>query len=105
MAGETDAARFPQAPSRRPAEAAKPGAAEPASLAIVQAVVGMAHALDLRVCAKGVETETQLSVLRGLHCDAAQGFLLAKPMTPAEIAEQLSRERQRGSARAASLSL
>jgi EAL domain-containing protein (putative c-di-GMP-specific phosphodiesterase class I) len=37
----------------------------------------MAHAPGLRACAEGVETEEQLSVLRELGCDAAQGFLLA----------------------------
>jgi EAL domain-containing protein (putative c-di-GMP-specific phosphodiesterase class I) len=71
--------------------------AEPASLAVVQAVVGTAHALDLRVCAKHVETGTQLSVLRGLRCDAAQGFLLSPPVTAAEVAE-LARERRAGPA-------
>ncbi|MCU1599926.1 MAG: hypothetical protein JWO22_635 [Frankiales bacterium] len=56
------------------------------SAAIVGGVVGMAHTFDLRVIAEGVETETQLAVLREMGCDAVQGFLLGKPMSQQELA-------------------
>ncbi len=46
---------------------------------LVEAIVTVAHGLDLQVVAEGVETETQLEVLRSLGCDAAQGYLLAHP--------------------------
>jgi diguanylate cyclase (GGDEF)-like protein/PAS domain S-box-containing protein len=49
------------------------------STAVVEAVVSLAHRLDLTAVAEGVETARQVSLLRELHCDQAQGFLLAKP--------------------------
>ncbi|MFZ4584184.1 MAG: putative bifunctional diguanylate cyclase/phosphodiesterase [Acidimicrobiia bacterium] len=58
---------------------------------IVRAVVAMAHALDLRVIAEGIETPGQLEFIRSLGCDAAQGFLLGHPMDAAAIAERLVR--------------
>ena len=49
--------------------------------AIVDAVVGLAHALQLRVVAEGVETEYQRDVLVQMGCDELQGYLFAKPMS------------------------
>jgi diguanylate cyclase (GGDEF)-like protein len=56
------------------------------ALAVVDAVVSLAHALGLRVVAEGVETEAQRDLLLGLGCDELQGFLVAKPMAPATLA-------------------
>jgi EAL domain-containing protein (putative c-di-GMP-specific phosphodiesterase class I) len=53
------------------------------SRAVVKAVIRLGHELGLSVVAEGVEDEAQLRWLRDWHCDAAQGFLLARPM-PAE---------------------
>ena len=50
---------------------------------VVTAIVQMAHALNLRVVAEGVETERQRDTLLALNCDELQGFLFARPM-PAE---------------------
>lgn len=49
---------------------------------VVAAVVGMAKALDLIVVAEGVENSDQLSVLTGLGCTYAQGYLFARPQGP-----------------------
>lgn len=46
--------------------------------AIVKTIVGLAHNLDLKVVAEGVETTDQLLVLAG--CGSAQGYLFAEPM-------------------------
>jgi EAL domain-containing protein (putative c-di-GMP-specific phosphodiesterase class I) len=52
---------------------------------IVAAVTGMAHALGMLVVAEGVETEAQRDELAAIDCDAAQGYLFARPLAPAAI--------------------
>ena len=54
-------------------------------VAVVAAIVAMAHRLGMRVVAEGVETEAQLSYLQNLECDEVQGYLFATPM-PADEA-------------------
>jgi EAL domain-containing protein (putative c-di-GMP-specific phosphodiesterase class I) len=49
------------------------------STTIVSAVVGLAHTLGMTALAEGVETAEQLAHVRGLGCDAAQGYLFARP--------------------------
>ena len=51
--------------------------------AVVRATVALAHDLGLRVVAEGVEDEASLQALRGLGCDLAQGYHVARP-APAE---------------------
>jgi diguanylate cyclase (GGDEF)-like protein len=50
------------------------------SHAIVSAVVALAHALSLTVCAEGVETVRQHDDVVALGCDACQGYYFARPM-------------------------
>jgi diguanylate cyclase (GGDEF)-like protein/PAS domain S-box-containing protein len=57
--------------------------------AIVQAVIAMAHALNLVVVAEGVETESHLAFLRGLGCDQMQGYLFSRPLPADEMAKLL----------------
>ena len=57
---------------------------------IVGAIVSLAHALGRTVVAEGVETREQLTALRKMDCDVAQGYLIARPLT-AEDAEFLLR--------------
>jgi diguanylate cyclase (GGDEF)-like protein/PAS domain S-box-containing protein len=47
-----------------------------------QAIVGLGHALRLRVIAEGVETEAVARRLRELQCDEAQGYLYTRPLPP-----------------------
>ncbi len=58
----------------------------PQGLALVSTIIGLAHALKLKVVAEGVETEEQQRLLHLLGCDEMQGFLFSKPV-PAEIFE------------------
>ncbi len=55
------------------------------SKAIIQAIIGLGHALSLTVTAEGVETQEQLELLRQYGCDEAQGYLLNRPMPPEEL--------------------
>jgi EAL domain-containing protein (putative c-di-GMP-specific phosphodiesterase class I) len=57
---------------------------------IVQAIVSLAHGLQLKVVAEGVETAAQLDALRALGCDEYQGFFCS-PALPAEEFEMLMR--------------
>ncbi|GIU83836.1 MAG: bifunctional diguanylate cyclase/phosphodiesterase [Acidimicrobiales bacterium] len=50
---------------------------------VAMAIISLAHTLGLRCVAEGVENVEQLTALRGLECDEAQGFLIARPL-PAE---------------------
>lgn len=55
------------------------------ALALMTAVVELAHWRGLRVVAEGVETPEQLERVRELECDRAQGYLLGKPMPQEEL--------------------
>ncbi len=57
--------------------------------AIVKAMIAMGHSLELKVIAKGVETEAQAGYLRTLHCDEMQGFYFSRPVPAQEIAALL----------------
>lgn len=50
-----------------------------ADRAIIGTITHLAHALDMRVIAEGVENETQLELLRVSGCDEIQGFKIARP--------------------------
>ncbi|MDD2924158.1 EAL domain-containing protein [Rhodoferax sp.] len=69
---------------------------DPDDAAIVRAVVQMAHSLGLRTIAEGVEDDHVLNHLRIFHCDEAQGYHIAKPLTAAEMTSYLIAEQQRG---------
>ncbi|HOW83822.1 MAG TPA: EAL domain-containing protein, partial [Spirochaetota bacterium] len=56
------------------------------------AIIAMAHNLNLRVIAEGVEAVTQFEFLNTLQCDLHQGFLFSRPV-PAEEFEKLLEKR------------
>jgi len=58
---------------------------DPRKATVIHASIQMAHRLGLRVVAEGVETEAQKEFLTQAQCDAAQGFLFAKPQTVDEL--------------------
>ncbi|QXC62231.1 EAL domain-containing protein [Aquihabitans sp. G128] len=63
--------------------------------AIVTAISGLAHELDLEIVAEGIETEDQANQVGALGCQYSQGFLFARPMTAEAVAERLQAERAR----------
>jgi diguanylate cyclase (GGDEF)-like protein len=63
--------------------------------AICAAIIAMAHNLDLRVIAEGVETEEQLDYLRAQKCDEIQGFFISKPVPADELEAKFLDEKTR----------
>ncbi len=59
---------------------------DPNDAAIVDAVVAMAHRLNLHTTAEGVETRGQLEALQRLGCDEYQGYLFSKPLPAIDAA-------------------
>jgi EAL domain-containing protein (putative c-di-GMP-specific phosphodiesterase class I) len=63
---------------------------DPQALAIVRSIVALAEALDLGVTAEGIEATAQLAQLRELGCDRGQGYLFAKPVSAATLADWIA---------------
>ena len=60
------------------------------SKAVVQAVINMAVAFNMRTTAEGVETEEQCSILVALGCNAAQGYLFCRPVPEDQVAKEIA---------------
>lgn len=56
---------------------------------IAESIIQLAHSLDIRVVAEGVEQEDQLSLLRSQRCDVVQGFIYSPPLLPAALLEAI----------------
>ncbi|MBB1487215.1 putative bifunctional diguanylate cyclase/phosphodiesterase [Oceanospirillum sediminis] len=56
---------------------------------IALAIINMAHSLNLKVIAEGVETQEQQKFLQGQTCEELQGYLFSKPLPPDEIVSVL----------------
>ena len=59
---------------------------DPGDAALCEAIIAMAHHLDLTVVAEGIETDLQQRFLRESGCDLAQGYLMGRPMPADEFA-------------------
>jgi predicted signal transduction protein with EAL and GGDEF domain len=66
---------------------------DPNDAAIVEAIIDMAHKLDLGICRRSVESTAQEEFLRARGCDAAQGYLYACPMPPGASEARSGRRR------------
>jgi diguanylate cyclase (GGDEF)-like protein/PAS domain S-box-containing protein len=63
---------------------------------IVRVIIMLAHSLGLKVVAEGVETQTQLDLLKSLGCERAQGYLFSKPVDHETILKLLATNRSEG---------
>jgi diguanylate cyclase len=57
----------------------------PMSKSIVEAIIGMAKAMNVRVIAEGVETNSQADYLKIRQCQEVQGFLFARPLSVSQV--------------------
>lgn len=60
------------------------------NLVIIKAIIEMAHGLNLKVVAEGVESEEQLLYLENLNCNTVQGYYFYRPMSSSAIEELLA---------------
>ena len=84
--------RFPMADHLKIDKSFVAGLDQPGSpdRAIISAAIVLGQSLGFTVVAEGVETETQLAILRELDCDVVQGHLLSHPAPPAIIGDRLA---------------
>ena len=66
-------------------------AANPNDVTLVSTIISLAHALNLRVVAEGVETEGQSNLLKLLRCDMMQGYLFNRPLPADKFTTLLAR--------------
>jgi diguanylate cyclase (GGDEF)-like protein len=62
-------------------------------MTLVSTIITLAHALNLKVVAEGVEFEEQAKILRLLRCDQMQGYLISKPLSYDEMTALLTRSK------------
>jgi diguanylate cyclase (GGDEF)-like protein/PAS domain S-box-containing protein len=63
----------------------------PQETSIVMTIISLAHAMELKVIAEGVETYEQAHLLRLLKCDQIQGYLISKPCSAANVERLLGK--------------
>lgn len=59
---------------------------------IAQSIITLAHSLNIKVIAEGVETEEQLKLLRSQNCDMVQGFVFSQPLHPEELEDLIRKQ-------------
>ena len=64
---------------------------DPRTLALVSSTIDLAHRLDLRVVAEGVEDTSTFTELTRLGCDQAQGYLISRPVPADQLENWLNR--------------
>ena len=55
---------------------------DPVRQKVLAAIIGLAHSLDMTVCAEGIEDEVTFEFLKTINCDKMQGFLISEAVMP-----------------------
>jgi EAL domain-containing protein (putative c-di-GMP-specific phosphodiesterase class I) len=63
---------------------------------MVETLVELAHKLNLTACAEGVETEEAFAFLDEVYCDAAQGYLIGRPVPTNDVQGVIGQWSHRG---------
>ncbi len=61
---------------------------------IADTIIQLAHSLNIKVVAEGVEHQNQLALLQQKNCDIIQGFIFSPPLNPSDLVEVLRDNRQ-----------
>lgn len=64
----------------------------PKDITIANAIISLAHKLDMKVVAEGVETNAERDCLRQLECDEIQGYLISPPVPTSQFLGQISNQ-------------
>ena len=59
---------------------------------MVQQVISLAHGLDMKVVAEGVENSVQAQLLKEMKCDAIQGFYYSRPHPEEQFTAMVDQE-------------
>ncbi len=59
--------------------------------AVIRALIGLGHSLNMRITAEGVETEAQLERITAKGCDEGQGFIFSPPVAASEVLPLIAR--------------
>ena len=62
------------------------------SAELVKAMIAIAHSLNMKVIAEGIENEEQKNFLLRYHCDEGQGYLFSRPLPPEKLESLLPRK-------------
>ncbi|WMJ89612.1 EAL domain-containing protein [Anaerocolumna sp. MB42-C2] len=60
---------------------------------IAEAIIHLAHSIDVEVIAEGVEFNDQLSILQAKNCDIIQGYIYSKPLNPSRLLSVLDSDK------------
>ena len=85
--------RFPISTLKISESFTRPIAAHPGDAAIATGLIALAHSLDLKVVAEGVETREQMDFLRLKKCDAVQGHIISPPVAAENFTTLFKRRR------------
>ena len=71
----------------------------PDNRSICDAIIALAHRLNLKVVAEGVEKREHIELLRELRCDEIQGFYFCKPVSATDVTAFISKHRRESAER------
>ena len=60
---------------------------------VIQAIIDLAHSLDMKVIAEGIEDLATLQFLQQLGCDKAQGYFISKPLSAEQVNDWLEQRK------------
>jgi diguanylate cyclase (GGDEF)-like protein len=67
----------------------------PTDEVIIRAIIALAHTLNMKVIAEGVEKREQMQLIRSLNCDELQGNIISLPLSPEEVFDFFKKEKTR----------